>query len=562
MIAQIVEKIKDLGAKMRLLVYRWGSVSEPLFCEALKNLGIEYKEYAKIITNHHSDAVFAQEMIEIIHKENIGMVYSFDYFPLVAMICEINKIPYVSWIYDCPQYTLLSKTLVSPYNYIFCFDRVFAERLKAMGAVHCEHYPLAGDTKMLERAFKKEETTKEKYVCDISFIGNLYNDEKNRFRKVNASCEEAAGEVVEKQNQTKLSSYTAGFAEGLIQSQQQIYGYNFIKEALQEQPEVVEELVEKCQLTLGAEFVKDDLQMAADVLGMEVSAREREDVLELLSKNCQVRLYTSSDLPKSLKNNSLEKMGYADYETELPLIYHHSKINLNITSKTIESGIPQRVFDILGCGGFCLTNYQPEVAEYFEDGKELVMYTSMEDLLLKTIYYLEHEEERAQIAKAGHRKIAEYYKLEERVHSLLGIVKRSQEACESQEIYVKTMELKERINICLAKGEIAMVQELLLTNKSLLEKNNDLANMYYLSNVCDKERKEGRVTAYKDSWEETTDIFYKLQRMLRRLEWWEEFEREEIYTFLEEKDISVYELQWAVMTACVDKEKVWRLLGE
>ncbi|GFI46214.1 hypothetical protein IMSAGC019_01527 [Lachnospiraceae bacterium] len=23
--------------------------------------------------------------------------------PLISMICEINKIPYLSWIYDCPQ---------------------------------------------------------------------------------------------------------------------------------------------------------------------------------------------------------------------------------------------------------------------------------------------------------------------------------------------------------------------------------------------------------------------------------------------------------------------------
>ena len=60
-----------------------------------------------------------------------------------------------------------------------------------------------------------------------------------------------------------------------------------------------------------------------------------------------------------------------------------------------------RVFDILSCKGFCLTNYQPEIAELFVDGKDLVMYTSMEDLMGKVIYYLNHEEERREIAESN-----------------------------------------------------------------------------------------------------------------------------------------------------------------
>ena len=89
----------------------------------------------------------------------------------------------------------------------------------------------------------------------------------------------------------------------------------------------------------------------------------------------------------------------------MPYIFHNSKINLNITSKTIESGIPLRVFDILSCGGFCLTNYQPEIARYFTDGEDLVMYSSMEDLVDKVAYYLEHDEEREQIARNGYEKL-------------------------------------------------------------------------------------------------------------------------------------------------------------
>lgn len=382
---------------MKLLVYRWGSISEPLFCKALKELSMEYVEFGRRLKNYHFDAEFAQELISIIHRERIEAIFSFDYFPMIAMLCEINKIPYISWIYDCPMRTLQSKTLTSPYNYLFCFDRKYTEYLETLGAVHCVHYPLAADCCMLERAMAKSGDDIERYTCDISFIGNLYNGGNNRFRL--ASFTEETTEWINK----------------ILQIQTMNYKENIIQESLLTREDVVAEIVKKCELSLGLEYIQDDVQMASDVLGMEVSAREREGVLQSISKMYPIQLYTASEIPLSLQNANLISKGYADYENEMPLIFHNSRINLNITSRTIETGIPQRVFDILACGGFCLTNYQEEIAEYFEDGKELVMFHSPLDLLEKISYYLEHEEERRYIAKCGYEKVSNRYNIKDRV---------------------------------------------------------------------------------------------------------------------------------------------------
>lgn len=386
--------------KKKLLIYRWGSLNEPLLCRAVKDLGWEYVEFAKEMKHYHADADFAKEFIEILHRDGIEAVFSYDYFPLISMLCEINKIPYISWIYDCPQYTLLSKTVTSEYNYIFCFDRAYAERLKNSGAVHCYHYPLAGTGDMLCHA--NDAGMAGKYVCDISFVGNLYNDEKNRFR------------------QAEWTPYAAGFLEALIRAQLPVYGINFIKASLSEP--VVREIIDKCRYSLGAEYMMDERQMAADMVGMEISSREREQVLNKISESHKLRLYTSSKLPQSLRKDSVQVMGYADYQKEVPLIFRYSKINLNLTSKTIESGIPQRVFDILSCKGFCLTNYQPEIAEYFADGEELVMYTGMEDLLEKVDYYLTHEEERSRIAEKGHERVIREFSLKERLTQMMEVL--------------------------------------------------------------------------------------------------------------------------------------------
>lgn len=395
----------------RILVYRWGSLNEPMLCEAIDKEAGGHIELTKEVKwqNFHADAPFASQLIEMIHMHKIQAVVSYDYFPLISMICEINHIPYISWIYDCPLYTLLSKTITNEYNYIYCFDAVYAGRLTDMGAVHCCHYPLAGANGFWEQIQSMESLKpdlKKKYQCEISFVGTLYNDEKNHLRKA--------------ASQDRLSDYMLGYAEGLVCSQLQVYGYNLLRDAMTEQ--MAAEITGACDLFLGEEYYQDMRQMAADTLGMEVSARERELVLGRLSESFPVKLYTASPLPAALCNNNLQKMGYADYQREVPLIYHNSKINLNITSKTIESGIPQRVFDILSCKGFCITNFQSEIAEYFADGEELVIYTDMEDLARKVSYYLEHEEERLQIAENGYQKVKEKFNLDERTAQMLNEV--------------------------------------------------------------------------------------------------------------------------------------------
>ena len=96
-----------------------------------------------------------------------------------------------------------------------------------------------------------------------------------------------------------------------------------------------------------------------------------------------------------------------------------SKINLNIALKGIEGGTPQRIMDIMGAGGFVLTNYCEETAELFEEDREIVMFRTPEELLWKVDYYLEHEEEREQIARAGHEKAMNNYTYEKKIKSLL-----------------------------------------------------------------------------------------------------------------------------------------------
>ena len=164
-------------------------------------------------------------------------------------------------------------------------------------------------------------------------------------------------------------------------------------------------------------FCNDRSTLAQLYLDTEISARERVDTMKLLGAQYHVDLYTGSDISDlPVKNRGLVKT-----LTEMPVVFHYSKINLNITAKSIRSGLPLRIFDILGCGGFCLTNYQPELSDYFTIGSDLECYTDEKDLLDKVSYYLAHEDERARIARNGFETIKKYHNYPERLLQMLSL---------------------------------------------------------------------------------------------------------------------------------------------
>ena len=111
--------------------------------------------------------------------------------------------------------------------------------------------------------------------------------------------------------------------------------------------------------------------------------------------------------------------GIVDYYTEMPLVFNRSRINLNITRRGIQTGMPLRAIDILGSGGFLLSNFQSDFLEYFVPGEDFVYFESREDLIQKVDYYLAHDKEREQIAQAGHEKVMHCYTYERKIKHLL-----------------------------------------------------------------------------------------------------------------------------------------------
>lgn len=404
---------------MNILVYRYGSICEPDVIEAFQKLQLNVIEESTEINQKNlmpSDQV--RLVKEALDKYHPLFVFSINFFPAIADICHIYGTKYLCWTVDCPVLELFSKSVQHDTNRIFLFDKAQYEAIYPFNSKGVFYLPLAAATERFDTVVADiTKTDIEKYSSDISFVGSLYI-EKNPLRKLRDA----------------LPEFVTGYMDGIVEASMKVMGYNFMEESLTE--EIVSAL-QKADVNfysskdtvntlrdgdLNYNFSeKSNLDISKFVaahcyLGLQAAETERIRTLNTLAQYFNVDLYTRSDT-SDLKNVHIH--GGVKTLTQMPKIFHLSKINLNMTIKPIQTGLPLRVFDICGCGGFCMTNYQAEISEYFEIGRDLEAYGSLEELVDKCSYYLTHEEERQQIALNGYQKVQKYHTYVNRIAEMV-----------------------------------------------------------------------------------------------------------------------------------------------
>ena len=374
---------------MNILLYRYGSICEPDIKNAFLSLGLNVIEEIAEITDKKLSSAHRVELVEHALKTHHPLfVFSVNFYPAIAEICNIYKTLYLCWTVDSPVPELFSDSIRRPYNRIFLFDQAQYNAFAPYNPGHIYHLPLASCTDRFDKVIQGiSEKDRQTYAADISFVGSLYS-EKNPLRRL-----------------TGLSNYAHGYIDALVEAALQVYGYNPIPEAM---TDALADELKSCDTyfyTIEKSVADSSRYVAAhSYVGMQAAETERIRTLNTLARLFTVDLYTRSDA-SPLKDVNIR--GGAESLTEMPKIFHLSKINLNMTIKPIQAGLPLRIFDILGCGGFLMTNFQQELPEYFEIGVDLEAYSSMDELVDKCAYYLEHEDARKQIALNGYRRVCE-----------------------------------------------------------------------------------------------------------------------------------------------------------
>ena len=386
---------------MKILYLEWDSLGNAFMKKALEKKGYQYEVFP--FPRGTEDTRMGKELTisitEKLLKGGYDYAFSFNYFPVIAIACKACKIPYVSWIYDSPFVQLYSETIKYDTNRVFIFDSSEYERLRALGVDTVHFLPMAAPVDYYRQLIDSVSSL-DKYSCDIAFVGSTYT-EKSHYKYHYLD---------------KLDDYTKGYLEGAMNAQKKVYGYNFMEQVIT--PDILKNMQKVCPVfNSGDGFETPEWVFATYFLDQRITATERAEILDMLSKRYDVKLYTTEATPNL---PHVTNMGEVNPYTEAPLCYAGAKINLNISLRSIVNGIPLRCFDIMGCGGFLMSSYQADFLSFFTPDEDFVYYDSYEDLMTKCDYYLSHEKERLEICENALEKVKKYHTYDVRIDEMFG----------------------------------------------------------------------------------------------------------------------------------------------
>lgn len=373
----------------KILFYQWYSFMNPGIEKAFKQLEIEYDILYYQQTDWEEDAIFEEKIEKQIQDNVYDAVFSVNFAPVISKVCQHRGIRYISWVYDSPMHIRNIEVMKNSCNEIYMFDWGQVQEYKKLG-VNMEHLPLAVDSEIFNLPMNDEII--KKYSAQISLVGKMYTTDYPEYT-------------------SPLSTETKKLLNDMISSQRDVYNDCFIPELL------TDELLQK----INAEYAKAGLDFYIEkreleyMMLCETTSRERTVILSLLSKHFDTHLYTT----EKPGIDNLKVHGPVDYYKQMPYIFKLSDINLNISLKSIRTGIPLRCVDVLGCGGFLLSNYQEELVQYLEVGKDCEVYGSFEEMYEKAAFYTKHEELRKQIARNGFMKVQEIFTFRNRIEQMI-----------------------------------------------------------------------------------------------------------------------------------------------
>lgn len=380
---------------MRILFYDMGSYTYQDFLYYLEKAGHHCKTVYYHFPDKFEDEFFVHRFTQYLTEASYDVVVSVNFFPLVAQLCHKHHIKYLSWCYDSPLEERLKEYFSYETNYIFLFDRIEAAQYQAQGYNQVFHLPLAVNTERLD-ALSYTPAQAASYRADVSFVGHLYDSPLDALLY-------------------PADDYCKGFVEGLIQTQLRIYGYNFLDTLITD--DFLERLNDSYK-KMGQTAVTLNRRGLSYAIAAQITHLERTFLIEQMGELYDTRFYStrSYDFATPVKS-----CGPVKYHTEMPAVFRYSRLNLCPTLKSIQSGIPLRSLDILGAKGVLFSNYQPELAEYFEDEKDVILYGSMEDAFAKADFYLKHEDLREEIAVNGYRRVREEFSYPDKIRQMFEV---------------------------------------------------------------------------------------------------------------------------------------------
>lgn len=388
---------------MKLFIYNWSFITKHDLYNAFRRQGIDFDMFSTSASPrvNAQREQFQEDLKKVLQDREYDAIFSINFFDDLANAAHERGMLYISWTYDSPALGNIRPELFLDTNRIFLFDSYEYDVYLKCEVPNLYYLPLAVDTYRLGK-MQPTPMEKMKYYSDVSLVGQLYQSDMDKILPM-------------------FDEYGAGYIAAMINTQLGIYGFNLMEDMVNEniiQRICNEEVSQALLENMNHRFFHDVTEIKPNAmigfLLKAVTNKERILLLTLLAKYHRVKLFA----PDEMKLPNVTSCGIVDYVEHMPLVFKCSKINLNITLRNIRNGIPQRVLDIMGCGALALTNYQKDIEEYFEEGKELLIYHSIEEAVDKCNYYLKHEKEAEKIRQNAYKIVKDEFSYERQLNKI------------------------------------------------------------------------------------------------------------------------------------------------
>lgn len=352
--------------------------------------------------NHcETDSFHANQRLLRFLNSYIWLVYCREHLPDVLVWMNRNTlspegvenlrglpIQKVLWFLDSPKRVKTTAEELQATDACFSFDPTYLPELEAMGGKPCTFLPTAAGIEPMPGC-GPEDHWPDREGPEVGFMGALA---VQRYQAVMEYWQQRDPDFVR-----ILDSIVEAYLEDPTESLEQRYENTSGPERLPYEGFVVLYLEERVTYLKRLQA----LQRVAD-LGLKtyggVEWGQRDWAFELT--DCYTGLTPQ-------------------YREELPQVYYHTKINVNVFHAQCVNSANPRVYDVLAAGGFLLTEYKPVLEEEFTPGEHLVCYRTHDELRELTEYYMAHDAEREAIARAGQQRVLERCTYRQRAEVIL-----------------------------------------------------------------------------------------------------------------------------------------------
>lgn len=112
-----------------------------------------------------------------------------------------------------------------------------------------------------------------------------------------------------------------------------------------------------------------------------------------------------------------------DHLSRAPQVFRQAQINLNLSSRQLETAVNQRVFDVPAAGGFLLTDWRESLTELFDPDEEMVCFSTVDEMNDLIRFYKNNPERREKISNAARKRVAGEHLLRHRLTKMLHTAK-------------------------------------------------------------------------------------------------------------------------------------------